>query len=100
MTDTIKFEAGCYVTTHGAQGAVDKFLPEDRVTKFFHGLITRHLEGDWGDSSEEDKETNDKALKSGGRLMSVYEFNGEFPTLWVITEWDRSVCTILLPSEY
>lgn len=62
-------------------------------------LLTRHARGDWGDICPEDAAANNDALENGGRLMSVYKlFNG--PTLWIITEHDRSVTTLLLPSEY
>ena len=40
------------------------------------------------------------ALKSGeDRLFSSYQVAPGLK-LWIITEWDRSVTTLLLPSEY
>src|SRR5262249_32964915 len=63
------------------------------------GLLQRHLEGDWGEVSEEDQEANNSALKYGGRLLSSYRI-GNGVELWVITEADRSVTTVLLPDEY
>lgn len=61
--------------------------------------LRRHLDGDWGDLDDCDRRSNDAALKSGDRLFSSYQVT---PTLklWIITEWDRSVTTLLLPSEY
>lgn len=61
--------------------------------------LRRHLRGDWGDLDDCDRRSNDAALKSGDRLFSSYQVT---PTLklWIITEWDRSVTTLLLPSEY
>ena len=42
---------------------------------------------------------NEQALIDGNRLLSAYSLkNGE--TIWVITEADRSVTTILTPSCY
>lgn len=62
-------------------------------------LLSRHARGDWGDICEEDSALNNEALETGGRIMSVYKlFNG--PTIWIITESDRSVTTLLLPDEY
>ena len=61
-------------------------------------LLSRHANGDWGDLDDEDKAANDQALKDGDRLLSAYETPGG--KVWIITEWDRSVTTILLPSEY
>lgn len=53
---------------------------------------------DWGDTCEEDAELNDEAVKSGERILAAYETSQG--TIWIITEWDRSVTTILFPSEY
>lgn len=61
--------------------------------------LLRHLGGDWGNLCDEDKRLNDAALKSGDRLLSSYEVTPTL-TLWIITEGDRSVTTLLLPSEY
>ena len=62
--------------------------------------LDRHAAGDWGDVCEEDRQTNEAALNPGEpqRIMSVYK-DGE-TVFWIITEWDRSVTTILLPEDY
>jgi hypothetical protein len=63
-------------------------------------LLQRHLTGDWGDLSDNDRRQNDAALKSGqDRLFSSYQINDTLK-IWIITEWDRGVTTLLLPSEY
>jgi hypothetical protein len=61
-------------------------------------LLSRHQRGDWGDLGAEDKQSNDEAVKVGSRVFSAYRF--DTVRLWVITEADRSVTTILLPEEY
>ena len=63
--------------------------------------VGRHRMEDWGDVCDMDKETNNLALSTDqpGRLMSVYE-HPEHPKIWIITEWDRSVTTVLFPDEY
>ena len=61
--------------------------------------LHRHHCGDWGDLDAEDKETNETALKDGERLLSCYQF-GEGRRIYIITERDRSVTTVLLPEEY
>lgn len=48
---------------------------------------------------KDDWEANQKALQDGNRLFSVF-FSKAGEKFWIITEWDRSVTTILLPSEY
>lgn len=61
-------------------------------------LVLRHAQGDWGDIDEHDREVNANALSHHGRLMSAY---GEGPDrLYIITEADRSVTTVLCPSDY
>ncbi len=61
--------------------------------------LRRHLHGDWGDLDDDDRRSNDAALKSGDRLFSSYQVTPDLK-LWIITEGDRSVTTLLLPSEY
>lgn len=61
-------------------------------------LLARHHQGDWGDVCEEDRESNEEALLMQLRILSSYNFSKD--KIWIITEADRSVTTILLPSEY
>jgi hypothetical protein len=62
-------------------------------------LLARYLHGDWGDLCAEDLAANELALLTGQRLLSSYDLpNGG--TVWIITEADRSVTTVLLPSDY
>lgn len=62
-------------------------------------FISRHLMGDWGDLCPDDIKANQDALHHGTRLFSSYVINTH-QKLWVITEADRSVTTLLLPEEY
>ncbi|WP_051962358.1 hypothetical protein [Serratia sp. Ag2] len=61
--------------------------------------LSRHLAGDWGEVCEYDYKLNQAALNTGDRLHSVYQVTPDL-TIWIITESDRSVTTVLLPSEY
>ena len=61
--------------------------------------LNRHASGDWGDLDDEDKEANNDALATGGRILSSYQVP-EKGKLWAITEHDRSATTLLLPSDY
>jgi len=70
-------------------------IPQDEVFV----ALQRHAYGDWGDVCDEDLESNEEALIHGSRLMSVYASKGDV-TFWIITEWDRSVTTVLLPEDY
>ncbi len=62
-------------------------------------LLRRHASGDWGDLCEEDRAENDLALRDGHRIFSAYGPKDDH-RIWVITEHDRSVTTLLTPSEY
>ncbi len=93
MTDTpdrIAFQPGTIVTTLGAL--------EVATHEQIAAVLARHLSGDWGEVDREDAAANERALKSGERLLSAYEVNGQ--KLWVITEADRSATTVLTPGEY
>jgi hypothetical protein len=61
--------------------------------------LNRHANCDWGNVCEEDWNTNNEALENGDRLLSVYH-SSNGTRFWIITEWDRTVTTILLPEDY
>lgn len=61
--------------------------------------LARHQRGDWGDVEEEDWLLNDHAVHEGTRLLSAYHLT-DGTKVWIITEADRSVTTVLLPSDY
>ncbi|KAF0096447.1 MAG: hypothetical protein E1N59_414 [Puniceicoccaceae bacterium 5H] len=90
---TAKFRLGHILATHNAN---DTIHPEDRLQ-----ALMRHVSGDWGNVCPEDAALNDAALTPGeeGRILSVYTDRADV-TFWIITEWDRSVTTILLPEDY
>ena len=88
-----KFALGQVVMTPGAMGAL--FAAQQVPPEF----LLRHQHGDWGDLCAEDQRENERALRVGSRLLSSYRTHAD-SKLWVITEWDRSVTTLLLPEEY
>lgn len=90
---TALFPLGTVVATHGALAAL-----RDAGTSPL-ALLDRHVAGDWGDIHPEDRGLNELALCRGMRLLSVYELVTS-ETVWIITEADRSVTTLLLPTEY
>ncbi|QNM96730.1 hypothetical protein [Chitinimonas koreensis] len=81
-----------------ATAAVDELVQQGRLNPIPY--LHRHLGGDWGDLSAADRRSNDAALRSGeDRLFSSYQVRPDLK-IWIITEWDRSVTTVLLPSDY
>jgi hypothetical protein len=68
--------------------------------QFVQSSLKRHARGDWGNLSREDKEENEFALREGSlRLFSAYQHH-RLPKIWIITEADRSVTTVLFPDDY
>jgi hypothetical protein len=60
-------------------------------------LLARHVSGDWGELPEEDRQENELSVEQGFRILSAYALDtGE--RVWIITERDRSVTTLLLPE--
>lgn len=88
-----KFSLGLIVATPRALAA----LAEANQTP--QEFLARHHRGDWGEISEEDWQENEYSLVHGFRLLSAYSTR-KGVKLWIITEADRSVTTILLPEEY
>ncbi|MCX4146906.1 MULTISPECIES: hypothetical protein [Paraburkholderia] len=62
-------------------------------------LLIRHIRGDFGDLSESDRQQNELSVDAGLRILSSYVLPNQ-QTVWVITEWDRSATTFLLPGDY
>lgn len=92
MTKSL-FPLGRTLATPGALDALEH-AGEDAVN-----LLTRHINGDWGDLDPEDKRANNHALEAGERLLSAYKLSDKL-CVWVITEADRNATTLLLPEEY
>lgn len=88
---SVKVPLGRIVATPAALGTVSQ---PDIVA-----ALRRHAVGDWGNVTPDDRAANDDALKSGERLLSVYQ-SATGTTFWVLTEADRSATTVLLPDDY
>lgn len=88
-----RFALGQILATPGALDALESAgqHPTD--------LLNRHVAGDWGDLSDEDKAENDFSLDKQLRIFSAYILSNGVK-VWVITEADRSATTLLLPEEY
>lgn len=90
---------GTIVATPGASEACADGLVDD--------CLDRHRKWDWGIVDDEDWETNNSQARRNGQVLSAYTIDEGLPgknwganCLWVITEGNRSVTTVLLPSEY
>ena len=69
-------------------------------------LLHRHLTGDWKEMCKADRDANWSAVLEGEtRVFSSFDIAprghaGKPIKIWVITEWDRSVTTVLRPEDY
>ena len=106
-SNSAKFPLGQIVATPGAL----ELLQETGFSAA--ALCRRHVQSDGGDLCEEDREENDYAVTRRLRILSCYRLvdaerlaatprdkRSSLPALWIITEADRSVTTLLRPDEY
>ena len=90
----MRFPLGRIVATPGALRALEESgqTPAE--------FLDRHVEGDWGDAlDDEDQQENEFSVENGLRILSAYTTRTD-KKIWIITEADRSLTTILLPHEY
>ena len=93
-----RFSLGQVVATPGAIQALEV------ANQSAAELLTRHVNGDWGNLDEDDKQANEDALKDGSRIFSAYTLSNQ-TKIWIITEAEnddgnRASTCLLLPDEY
>ena len=86
------FNLGAVVATPGALDLLNR--QGINATPF----LARHQYGDFGNLGTADIDENVASIANGWRILSAYDIGDE--RVWIITEADRSVTTLLLPSEY
>jgi hypothetical protein len=89
----IRFPLGRVVATPGALSALEK--AEQLPAEF----LDRHVNGDWGEVPDADKQENEFSVEQGLRILSAYT-TGAGDTIWILTEADRSATVLMLPEEY
>lgn len=81
------------------RGINDTIADSTKFSKEILKCLARYKNHDWGEMCEEDKALNDEAVSSGeSRILAAYKTSEG--KVYIITEWDRSVTTILFASEY
>ncbi len=61
--------------------------------------LQRHLTGDYGELNAADIRENELSIEKGLRILSAYTLANE-TRIYIITEADRSLTTILRVDEY
>lgn len=88
------FDLGQLAATPGALDLLD------RTGTNASTLLAQHQRGNWGSVCECDATGNNRAVKAGEKILSSYDLGEQRERIWIITEHDRSVTTLLLPEEY
>ena len=91
-----KFDLGQVIVTK----SVDEKMKENRSFRIFVQVsIGRYVHRDWGQTCDEEAKANNRAVQNGERIRAVYKKPRTDITIWIITEADRSVTTIMFPDE-
>lgn len=92
-----KFETGQVLVTR----TIAELIKADKdFEKFINTSFDRYLKCDWGSMDKSDKKLNDIAVKNGDERIHAAYIDSTGRKIWIITEWDRSVTTILFSTEY
>ena len=83
---------------YATRGIADDTQRDPVFAREVQQAFRRYQREDWGELDPEDKERNREALEYGERILAAYSTRRG--KIWIITEWDRSVTTVLYPSEY
>lgn len=75
-------------------GVAAEMSNSDSFNRFVFNSIHRHLSGDWGEVSEDDRETNNTAPLYALSAYTVPDGR----KIWV--KQDGGVLTVLFPDEY
>jgi len=97
-------------TTHITQDIHRATKNNPEFAMFIIECENQHKTGYWGNLCDEDRQANNYAVYNNERILSSYEipkhlnikngFDEKEHKIWIITEADRSLTTILFPSEY
>jgi len=92
-----KFTLGQIVATKAIH---DDIVDNSKFAKEVLDCLRRYANADFSDMEhQEDIDMNIAAIETGDdRIFATY--NTSKGKIYIITEWDRSVTTILYPSDY
>lgn len=93
-----KFMLGRIVATRTIAERMNREL---HFGQFISDSFKRYMNGDWGEMCQEDQKINNQAVEMGeGRIHGSYIYKPTNEKIWIVTERDRSVTTVLYPSEH
>ncbi len=96
------FRTGPVVMTPGIRDIIGT---GSDAAELIQRCLDRHTSGDWGDLCDDDKQLNQDSLDEEREKGYTYEnlfssYETDFGKIYIITECDRSVTTVLLSDEY
>lgn len=98
MTTTIRIPLGRLMMTAGVAALVKA---QPALSAQIPAWLGRHAENDCPHLSDHDRAANDWAIRECGRVLTSWPLSADGDErLWIMTEHDRSMTTVLLPSEY
>lgn len=83
-----------------SDGVMDLIAHDPTWATLISACAVRHLSGDWGELDAHDHRINDNAAVSGGRVLSRFTIGPDSTIIYVITEADRSLTSLILADEY
>ena len=86
-----RFHLGQTVVTPNALRALSQ---EELIT-----ALARHVSGDWGEVDPGARAANERALEDCGPLLSADHSRSAGTVFYVVTDWDRSLTVVLLPTD-
>lgn len=92
-----KLELGTLVVTENVANRAKK---EKAFYDFLVSSLSKYYMGMRGDTCADDEEVNNQAIINGENISAVYIYPADRTKIWITTEWDRSVTTILYPWEH
>ena len=92
----MKFSFGQVIITRGVNAEITRSI---EFSQFILESIATYRNCIWGDIPQEDKNMTDSAVKNNDDRI-VARYNNPNGDIYIITEWDRSVTTILFTHEY
>lgn len=96
------FETGPVLMTPGIR---ELMYSDQSAADTVQRCLDRHRDGDWGEFCDDDRQLNQDSLDEEKEKGFTYEnlfssYETDFGKIYVITECDRSMTTILLADEY
>lgn len=92
-----KFQTGKVLLS---QQVYERVEEDSNFSQYVLLALLKYKRCDWGDCCVEDKQANDSAIVNGDRIFATYIYPMDNTKIWIITEADRSITTVLFPDEY